>query len=908
MLALFAASVASAQPTKPDEPHLADIRQLTFGGENAEAYWSWSGQQLILQSRPGAGCDRIYRMDWMDPKAPMHPVSNGKGATTCSYFFPGDEEVLYASTQLASPECPPRPDHSKGYVWALYDGYDIFKAHADGTHIERLTSTPGYDAEATVCSKDGSIVFTSVRDGDIDLYRMDKDGKNVKRLTNTPGYDGGAFFNRDCSKIVWRASRPKPGPELDEFRALLKQGLVRPTKLEIYTANADGSDPVQLTYLDAASFAPFWHPAEDRILFSSNYGDPKGREFDIWSIHTDGTGLERITSAPGFDGFPMFSPDGKTLAFSSNRATPEGQHDTNVFVARWVEDAPPRTTRGAAERIRDDITWLADPAREGRGVGTKGLAAAGAYLEKRFKELRLEPAGARGYRQPFPVVTSVKARPTTQLAVGGLKLPSDSFVPLGFSASGKVKAPLVLAGYGIASPEVGIDDYAGLDVKDKIVVVRRFVPEGGKLKEPEAQRRYGDLRYKAFVARDHGARALLVVDLPAKPDAAPADWKAPDEARLPALEPEGYGDAGLLVASLKRAVGGPLVEKLAAGDKIDGELSIALENGTQEAFNVIARLPAAAANKLPGTIVVGAHYDHLGLGGRYSLAPDRHEAHGGADDNASGTAAVLEVARALAQSKDLRRDVVFAAFSGEETGVLGSTWMTRHPPKGLDPKSIVAMVNLDMVGRMRDNRVTVLGGDSAPEWKEILEAACQKARVECSLGGDGYGPSDSTPFYAAGVPVAFFFTGAHGDYHKPSDVAAKINAGGAAQIAQIVDDGVRALASRVEALTYHATPAPAPRGDLRSFNASLGTVPDYAGPRDGKGVLLAGVRVGGAAEAAGMKRGDILVKLGVHDIGSVEDLMYVLNASHPGETVTATVMRDGKPLRLEATFQESKRH
>jgi hypothetical protein len=217
------------------------------------------------------------------------------------------------------------------------------------------------------------------------------------------------------------------------------------------------------------------------------------------------------------------------------------------------------------------------------------------------------------------------------------------------------------------------------------------------------------------------------------------------------------------------------------------------------------------------------------------------------------------------------------------------------------------MVNLDMVGRMRDNRVTVLGGDSAPEWKEILESACQKARVDCSLGGDGYGPSDSTPFYAAGVPVAFFFTGAHSDYHKPSDVAAKINAAGAAQIAQIVDDGVRALGSRAAGLTYRATPAPAPRGDLRSFNASLGTVPDYAGPRDGKGVLLAGVRVGGAAETAGMKRGDILIKLGSHEIGSVEDLMYVLNASHPGETVAAIVMRDGKPLKLEATFQESKR-
>src|SRR5205085_2058126 len=204
---------------------------------------------------------------------------------------------------------------SHGYVWALYDSYDIYTARPDGTELTKLTDSPGYDAEATICPKDGSIVFTSVRDGDIDLYRMDADGKNVKRLTDLPGYDGGAFFNADCTKIVWRASRPRPGKELDDFKRLLGQNLVRPSKLELYVMNADGSDQTQITYLDAASFAPFWHPNGKRILFSSNYGDPKGREFDIWAVNVDGTNLERITHAPGFDGFPMFSPDGKTLAF-----------------------------------------------------------------------------------------------------------------------------------------------------------------------------------------------------------------------------------------------------------------------------------------------------------------------------------------------------------------------------------------------------------------------------------------------------------------------------------------------------------------------------------------------------------------------------------------------------------------
>ena len=350
------APIAASTPAPPpsvkndppsSEPHLKDIKQLTFGGENAEAYWSFDGKQLIMQAHQGEGCDQIYRMQ---PGAEPIRVSNGKGSTTCSYFLPGNQEVIYASTHLGGDACPPKPDHSQGYVWALHDSYDIFRANADGTNIRQLTNSPGYDAEGTVCKKDGSIIFTSTRDGDIELYRMTADGKDVKRLTHTVGYDGGAFFNADCTKIVWRASRPK-GAALDEFRALLAKHLVRPTELELYVGNADGSDATQVTYLNAASFAPFFYPGSQRIIFSSNYGDPKGREFDLWAINTNGTGLERITTAAGFDGFPIFSPDGKQLAFSSNRATPPGQHDTNVFLAQW-DDAT--TERDRRNRRRSD--------------------------------------------------------------------------------------------------------------------------------------------------------------------------------------------------------------------------------------------------------------------------------------------------------------------------------------------------------------------------------------------------------------------------------------------------------------------------------------------------------------------------------------------------------------------------
>jgi Tol biopolymer transport system component len=898
---------ATARLQPDEEPALADLRQLTFGGENAEAYWSFDGTQLSFQAHTdGEGCDRIYRMQVLpEPKAPVR-VSSGQGTTTCAHFFPSGD-LLYSSTHLAGKTCPPAPDRSKGYVWALYDSYDIFTAAPDGSRLRRLTESKGYDAEATVCSKDGSIVFTSTRDGDIELYRMDADGKNLKRLTHSVGYDGGAFFNRDCSKIVWRASRPRPGKETDDYKALLAQGLVRPSKLELWVAAADGSEPMQLTYLDAASFAPFFHPTEDAILFSSNYGDPHGREFDIWAIRGDGSGLQRITHSPGFDGFPHVSPDGKYLAFSSNRATAPGRHDTNVFLARWkgLRPLPPEAETGA-DRISRDLAWLAQPERQGRGIGTEGLAAAGGYLEARLKDLGLEPAGDEGtFRQKFPVVTAAEIRPSSQVTLGGRTLAREEFGLLGFSSEGKAKGALVLAGYGIVAPEQGIDDYAGLDVKGKVVLVRRFSPEGDKLAEPALRRRLGDLRQKAWVARERGATALLVVDWPLPPTPAPADWKPPAEAPLLPPSPSGAGDAGIPVVMVKRAAVEALMPQLAARKAVTASIDVGLVFKHTDAFNVIGRI-SAGKSRAPGAIVIGAHYDHLGFGGRYSLAPGRNEPHVGADDNASGTATVLEIARDLAGRRaELSHDVLIAFFSGEESGLLGSAYYTRT--RAEEVKEVVAMLNLDMVGRLRGNKLELLGSESASEWTSLAGAACADLRLQCTPAGDGGGPSDQASFYAAGVPVLHFFTGSHADYHKPSDTAGKINAAGAATIAHLAERLVTALDVGPR-LTFQKGKSAPPGGDSRSFNASLGTIPDYAGPPDGRpGVLLSGVRSGGAADKAGLRRGDILVGLGAHEIRSVEDLMYALNASRPGETVTASLIREGKTVKVEVTFQEARR-
>jgi TolB protein len=348
LLALAACSRAPAPahpvPAQPDEPHLANLRQLTFGGENAEAYFSYDGQRLIFQAtHPGAHpCDRIYSMDTRGGH--LRRISDGTGRTTCGYWFPGRDRVLYSSTFASDSACPPRPDFSHGYVWALYD-YQIYTADADGRGLRPITHTPGYNAEATLSPDGRTIVFTSVRGGDLDIYTMDVDGGNVRQLTHELGYDGGPFFSPDGRHIVYRANHPETAQQQADYRELLGQHLVRPTTLEIWVMDADGSNKHQLTHLNAASFAPFYHPDGRRIIFSSNYGDPHGREFDLFMVRDDGSGLERITHTPQFDGFPMFSPDGRRLVFASNRnAAHPG--DTNIFIADWV-DGPAAAPAGA---------------------------------------------------------------------------------------------------------------------------------------------------------------------------------------------------------------------------------------------------------------------------------------------------------------------------------------------------------------------------------------------------------------------------------------------------------------------------------------------------------------------------------------------------------------------------------
>jgi Tol biopolymer transport system component len=329
-----ARGAAQAAPLAlPQEKHLRNIRQLTNGAENAEAYFSFDGTRLSFQSTRGRGCDQIYSMkiDGTDIKL----VSTGTGRTTCSHYMPDGKSIVYASTHLGGPDCPPVPGRENGYVWPIYDTYDIFRVNVDGTGLTRLTNTPGYDAEATV-AKDGRIVFTSVRDGDMEIYTMAPNGSDVKRLTNLPGPDGGPFFSADGTKIVFRGRHPQPGAELDEYFTLLKKEMWKPASLDVFTMNRDGSNLQQVTKgLGGANWAPFFAPDGKKIIFASNMKDPRGGNFDLYLINADGTGLEQVTFSDKFDGFPMFSPDGKKIVFASNRHSIVDT-DTNLYIADWV--------------------------------------------------------------------------------------------------------------------------------------------------------------------------------------------------------------------------------------------------------------------------------------------------------------------------------------------------------------------------------------------------------------------------------------------------------------------------------------------------------------------------------------------------------------------------------------------
>ncbi len=587
--------------------------------------------------------------------------------------------------------------------------------------------------------------------------------------------------------------------------------------------------------------------------------------------------------------------------------------------------AAPGAELVSADSIMASVRWLADDAREGRMTGTPGAEASARYIAWHFRDAGLRPAGDDGtYYQAYDATIGVRLGDDNTLAVNGVDGVSgdlsvgEDFVPFGFSESGTVDVPVVFAGYGITDDEAGYDDYADVDVKGKAVLALRHEPQqddSTSVFNGTSWTQHALFRSKAVNAREHGAVALLVFTGPLS-----GGYEKDKLTRLDGAE--GIGGGNLLAVHVKHAVGEAMLDQAGVdvrewGKEVDGDLkprsfafdpsitvklTVSVHKDRRPTANVVGILPGTDPGA--GAVILGAHYDHLGRGNSSSLAPDEiGEIHNGADDNASGTAALMELARVFAAAGAPRRTLVFAAFSGEELGLLGSAHMASNPPVPLE--TVQAMINMDMVGRPKDGKITVGGIGTSPVFKSVIAEASEGSLLKVGTSKSGYGASDHTSFYVKDVPVLFFFSGLHADYHKPSDDWEKIDPQGIAEVTRVVYRTTAELADREDRIAFakaaEDSSGPHGRGGGGGYGPYLGTIPDF-GDYEG-GVKLSGVKEGSPADKAGIRGGDMVIRFGGKEIKDLYAYTYALRDHKPGDRVEIVLLRDGEEITVHAVLE-----
>lgn len=968
-MVIYSPLVGEDGSAENEEVLLSGTRQLTFEGRRAgEGYFSSDGSKMVFQSEREEG-NPFYQIYLMDLElGDIERVSPGMGKTTCAWIHPDGKRVLFASTHedaqseaLQKAEFEERESgKARKYSWDYDEHYELYAFDSESGEYTNLTNTKGYDAEGAY-SPDGSmIVFASNRqayDGsmseeDQKYFKLDKkfameiytagaDGSNVKRLTEVDGYDGGPFFSADGTKICWRRFDRK--------------GL----SAEIFSMNIDGTEQTQLTRIGAMSWAPYFHPSGDYLIFATNK-----HGFDNFELYlVDAAGEKdpvRVTETAGFDGLPVFSPDGSQLSWTSNR-TPQKQ--SQIFLANWnhekalelldasreslkVTEAVARTKVGQEKTalpktvsaideddLRQHIEYLASDELEGRLTGTEGEIKATQYVADLFESLGLEPGGDDGtFFQPFEFTAGVAVGEDNAmtLKIGDAEVTpkvEDDWRPVSFSQTGEIEErAIAFAGYGLEIPDgkggESYSSYFHLDVKDKWVMVLRYVPDDVSKEQRDEMQRHSRLRFKAAQARRKEAAGIIFVTgpntevneelIPMRFDASLADSGIPSISITTEIAEKLVAQAGKDLREIQTTLDtGEMVQGFDIPDtKLKVEIDVDQEKRTGR--NVLGILSAGQTGPHPNpAVVIGAHVDHLGAKagqGSRATEEEQDQIHYGADDNASGVAALIEIAEFLADQRErakleLTRDVVFAAWSGEELGLLGSSHFVRDLAKqALGDESaplgllISSYLNMDMIGRLAD-KLVLQGTGSSNYWEGVIERRNAPIGLPITIQPDTYLPTDATNFYLRKIPILSAFTGAHADYHTPRDTIDKINYEGTADIAKLMGLIVRELSIDKAGPKYVKVAPPKNRG-ARGFRVYLGTVPDYS-QGEIKGVKLSGVADNGPAGKAGVKGGDVIVGLAGKNILNIYDYTDAMAGLKVGEETQIVILRGEEQLTLK---------
>lgn len=930
-------------------------RPITFVGPRAgEGYFSADGQLMIFQSEREAKNPfyQIYLMNRENGRTVR--VSPGEGKTTCAWIHPSKQKALFSSTHLDSKlkekteqEWAERKNPVKGkYSWSFDETFDLFEAPIaaalktgkapDAKNLKRLTTEPGYDAEASYSPDGDWIAFASNRTAYLDpakggepgqlsdaekklfaqdpsymmdLYLMKSDGRDVQRLTTERGYDGGPFFSADGKRLTWR-----------RFAA-------NGQTAEIMAMDLKTRKETQLTKMKGMSWAPFFHPSGDYLVFTSNklgYSN-----FELFIVDADGKHEPvQVSFLEGFDGLPVFLPNGRELSWTRR----DERGDSQIVIADWDDGlarsllglgrAAP-TTQQLSKAIEEGdlrawVSYLASDAMKGRRSGSPEERQYAEAIGRALKAMGLSPVFGKSYVQPFEFTAGVKLGPLNRLrlrdkGVGSELALEKEWMPTSLSRSADVaETGAVFVGYGLVAPAgdqiAAFDSYGGAEVGGKWAVVLRDMPADIAMPNRLHFNLYSRLSHKAMVAKQKGAAGLIVVD-------APSSKATP----LSQLQFEGASELGLPIVQLsqeaaKRLFAGAtaLKSKIKTLDKgevwtealkvtLGGKVDLRLEKAT--GLNIAAK--RAGSNPSLAPLIVGAHADHLGfgeggaMGGSLAKADEMGRAHVGADDNASGVASVLEMAHAIAgATRPPDRDVIFALWSAEELGILGSAHFTAQW-KGVKP---LAYLNLDMVGRLR-GPLSVQGVGSATEWRQYLEEWAVQTALPLSTTSDPYLPTDAMSFYLKEIPILSFFTGAHAEYHSPRDRYETLNFAGMKQVTETIVKMVNAVSARSTKLTYQKVKSDH-GGDSgsRSFRLYLGTVPDYT-QEVARGVKISGTSKDSPAEAAGLRPGDVIVGLGGIKVDTIYDYVYCLQSLKADVAIPIQIVRSGKTLELSITPQ-----